>query len=70
MFTPSGCKDINIRKVLFVNKTHILIYNSTIKELQVFATNSNCLIHISLQPDGVNLRYFKLSLLHLTESKC
>ena len=35
MFTPSGCKDMNIRKVLFVAKTHILVYNSTIKELSL-----------------------------------
>ena len=27
----------------------------------VFATNSDFLIPISLQPDGVNLQYFKLS---------
>ena len=26
----------------------------------VFATHSNFLIHISLQPDGINLGYFKL----------
>ena len=33
----------------------------------VFATNSNLLIPISLQPDGVGLYYFKLTLFDLTE---
>ena len=32
----------------------------------VFATNSNFLIPISLQPDGVGLWYFKLTLFYLT----
>ena len=32
-----------------------------------FATNSNFLIHVSLQPDGVNLQYFKLSLCDIKE---
>ena len=33
----------------------------------VFATKSNLLIPISLQPDWVNLRYFKLRLFNPTE---
>ena len=33
----------------------------------VFAMNSNFLISISLQPDGVNLRYVNLRLIDLTE---
>ena len=33
----------------------------------VLATNSNFLIPISLQPDGVNLWYFKLGLFDLPE---
>ena len=35
----------------------------------VFATSSNVLIPISLQPDLVNLWYFKLSLFSLKEFK-
>ena len=34
----------------------------------VFATNSNFLISISFQPNGVNLWYFKLRLIDLIES--
>ena len=37
------------------------------KRKWVFGTNSNFLIPISLQPDGVGLRYFKLTLFDLTE---
>ena len=33
----------------------------------VFETNSDFLIHISLQPDGINLLYFKLRLFDLTD---
>ena len=33
----------------------------------VYATNSNFLINISSQPEGVNLSYFKLWLINLTE---
>ena len=33
----------------------------------VLVTNSNFVIHISLQPDGVNLWYFKLRLLDQKE---
>ena len=36
-------------------------------EYWVFATNSNFLIPIFLQPDGINLWYFKFRLLDLTE---
>ena len=35
----------------------------------MFATNLNVLSHISLQPESVNLRYFKLRLFDLTKIK-
>ena len=35
----------------------------------MFATNSNFLIPMSLQPEGVNLLYFKLTTIFLTDFK-
>ena len=42
-------------------------FSSFLQWRLVFATNSNFVIPISLQPDGVNLKYFKLTLFDLTE---
>ena len=37
-----------------------------VKSNRVFAANSNILIPLALQSDGVNLSYFKLGLFNLT----
>ena len=44
--------------------THLV--GSLSKELSI-CTNSSFLIHISLQYDGANLRYFKLKLFNITD---
>ena len=49
---------------LYVNKCKI---NNRYERSWVFATNSNFLIPISVQPDDENLRHFKLRLFDLTE---
>ena len=46
--------------------THLV--GSLSKELSI-CTNSSFLIHISLQYDGANLRYFKLKLFNITDFK-
>ena len=46
------------RQILFCNHA---------KELSLCPTNLNFLIHVTLQPDGVNTWYFKLRFLDLTE---
>ena len=48
-------------------KEQIIFQEWTMKRNWVFATNSNFLIPISLQPDGVGLWYFKLTLFDLKE---
>ena len=67
-----SCKTRNAfclyRKIL----KHILISNNYIKKFKiqrnwVFATNSNFLIPKSVQPNSVNLRYFKLRFFDPTE---
>ena len=43
------------------------MFGLTVKEFWVFATNSNFIIPIPVQPYGVNSWYFKLRLFDLTE---
>ena len=44
-----------------MTKKNLFLSNDDL-EIEFLATNSNFLIPISLQPDGVNLRYYKLGL--------
>ena len=53
-FKPLGCNDIGIKSLSLRQKVN-----------WVLATNSDFQLAISLQPDGVNLWYFKLSLFDL-----
>jgi len=56
-----GCIAIGIRKSDFVAKTQFLRVNFCMCQRNwVFTTNEHFLTPLSLQPDGVNLWYFKL----------
>ena len=51
---------------VFRLRRQILFYSHA-QELSLCPTNLNFLIHVTLQPDGVNTWYFKLRFLDLTE---
>ena len=48
----------------------LIFYFEVLKENEFFATNSNLLIPISLQPCGVNLLIFQLKLFDLRDLGC
>ena len=61
---------LNLVQAIFVNNNKFascIIFSS--KELS-FATNQNCLIPTSLQPDGANLWYFKFRIRTLSDRMC
>jgi len=70
MYSDKRTERNNFLNVLgdFFVRRDIVWYKPNLKKIQrnwVFATNSNLLIPISLQPDGANLWYFKLRLFYL-----
>ena len=59
---------LSLYPLSFFANTPIKYYKVNIENMKrdwVFATNSNLLIPLSLQPDGANLWYFKLRLFYL-----
>ena len=69
----SFCQKFSIFYIPFVEKNAIIHFSVKVFELNernwVFATNCDFLIHISLQPSFLDLRYFKLLFLMIKYTK-
>ena len=69
----SFCQKFSIFYIPFVEKNEIIHFSVKVFELNernwVFATNCDFLIHISLQPSFLDLRYFKLLFLMIKYTK-